>query len=243
LPFVAPKKYFELYPLERITMPEEPAGDWADIPKPALANTPANYGLDDHRCPEAIQGYHAGTSFMDAQVGRVLDALDRLKLADRTVVVFWGDHGFHLGEHGQWKKLTLFEESVRVPLIIAAPGSKTQGRSSPRLVELVDLYPTLADLCGLTPPSHLQGESLRPWLDDPERPGKAVAYTQVARGKSAGRSVRTERWRYTEWDDGKQGAELYDHDADPHEFHNRAGDPQYADTVAQLKALLHAGRK
>jgi len=243
LPFVAPKKYFDLNPLDQIAMPREPADDLSDIPPLALANARPNYGLDDRRCREAIQGYRAGTSFMDAQVGRVLEALDRLKLTERTVVVFWGDHGFHLGEHGQWKKQTVFEESARVPLIVAAPGCKGNGRSSPRLAELVDLYPTLADLCGLSPPANLQGQSLRPLLDDPERPGKAAAYTQVSRGKGSGRSVRTERWRYTEWDEGKQGVELYDHDADPHEYHNLATDPKHADTVRMLKALLWVGRK
>ena len=186
LPFVAPKKYFDLYPLDQIAMPREPADDLADIPPLALANKRPNYGLDDRRCREAIQGYRAGTSFMDAQVGRVLEALDRLKLTERTIVVFWGDHGFHLGEHGQWKKQTVFEESARVPLIVAAPGSKGNGRSSPRLAELVDLYPTLADLCGLSPPADLQGQSLRPLLDDPDGPGKAAAYTQVSRGKGVG---------------------------------------------------------
>ena len=243
LPFVVPKAYFDLNPLDRIAMPREPADDLSDIPPLALANARPNYGLDDRRCREAIQGYRAGTSFMDAQVGRVLEALDRLKLTERTVVVFWGDHGFHLGEHGQWKKQTVFEESARVPLIVAAPGSKANGRSSPRLAELVDLYPTLADLCGLSPPANLQGQSLRPLLDDPDRPGKAAAYTQVSRAKGSGRSVRTERWRYTEWDEGKQGVELYDHDTDPHEYHNLAADPKHAETVRTLKALLQEGRK
>ena len=240
---MAPKKYFDLNPLDQIVMPREPADDLSDIPPLALANARPNYGIDDRRCREAIQGYRAGTSFMDAQVGRVLEALDRLNLTERTVVVFWGDHGFHLGEHGQWKKQTVFEESARVPLIVAAPGSRANGRSSPRLAELVDLYPTLADLCGLSPPANLQGQSLRPLLDDPERPGKAAAYTQVSRGKGSGRSVRTERWRYTEWDEGKQGVELYDHDADPHEYHNLAADPKHAETVRMLKELLRVGRK
>jgi uncharacterized sulfatase len=243
LPFVAPRAYFELYPLERIAMPREPAADLSDIPLLALANKKPNYGLDDRRCREAIRGYHAGTSFMDAQVGRVLEALDRLELAGRTIVVFWGDHGFHLGEHGQWKKQTVFEESARVPLILSAPGFKGNGQSSPRLAELVDLYPTLTDLCGLSPPAHLQGQSLRPLLDDPQRPSKAGAYTQVSRGKSMGRSVRTERWRYTEWDEGNQGVELYDHDTDPHEYHNLAADPKHADTVRMLKVLLQQGKK
>jgi uncharacterized sulfatase len=243
LPFVAPKRYFDLYPLERLTLPQGPADDWSDIPALALTTRPANYGLDDRRCREAIQGYRAGTSFMDAQVGRVLEALDRLGLAERTVVVFWGDHGFHLGEHGQWKKTTVFEESARVPLIVAAPGAQANGRTCPRLVELLDLYPTLAELCGITPPSHLEGRSMRPLLDDPEQSWKPAAYTQVSRPKGAGRSVRTERYRYTEWDDGKLGVELYDHDHDPHEYHNLAADPRQAGTVERLKALLREGRK
>jgi uncharacterized sulfatase len=243
LPFVAPRRYFDLYPLDRIALPNGPADDLADIPAPALTTRPANYGLDDRPCREAIRGYRAGTSFMDAQVGRVLDALDRLELREKTVVVFWGDHGFHLGEHGQWKKTTLFEEAARVPLIVSAPGMKGRGRSCPRLVELVDLYPTLAELCGLTPPSHLEGRSFRPLLDDPERPWKAGAYTQLSAGKGKGRSVRTERWRYSEWDEGRLGAELYDHDADPHEYRNLAADPSHADTVRTLKALLAEGRK
>jgi iduronate 2-sulfatase len=245
LPFVAPRKYFDLYPLDRISMPNVPADDLADIPALALTTRPVNYGLDDRHCRAAIRGYRAGTSFMDAQVGRVLDALDHLELTEKTIVVFWGDHGFHLGEHGQWKKTTLFEEAARVPLIVSAPGMKGRGRSCPRLVELVDLYPTLAELCGLTPPSHLEGRSFRPLLDDPEQPWKAGAYTQLStgKGKGDGRSVRTERWRYTEWDEGRRGAELYDHHADPHEYRNLANDEAYADTVKTLKALLAEGRK
>jgi uncharacterized sulfatase len=244
LPFVAPKKYFDPYPLDRVAMPKEPADDLKDIPPVALTVKQPNYGLSDRQCREAIQAYYAATTFMDAQVGKLLDALDRLKLADNTVVVLWGDHGFHLGEHGQWKKTTVFEESARVPLVVAAPGMKARGQASPRLVELVDLYPTLADLCGLPASSRLEGTSFRPLLDDPQQPWKAGAFTQVSRGKkAAGRSVRTERWRYSEWDGGKDGVELYDHTRDPHEYTNLANDPKHAETRTQLSQLLREGWK
>ncbi len=175
---------------------------------------------------------------MDAQIGRVLDALDRLGLRDKTIVVFWSDHGYHLGEHGLWFKQSCFEEAARVPLIIALPGQKTAGQKCGRIVELLDLYPTLADLAGLTPPKDLQGASLRPLLQSPAASWSRPAYTQVQRGAEPGHSVRTKRWRYTEWNFGRAGAELYDHQTDPQELHNLAADPARAATVAELKALL-----
>jgi uncharacterized sulfatase len=187
---------------------------------------------------ECTQAYFASISFMDAQVGRLLDALDRLKLADNTIVVLWGDHGYLLGEHGQWMKMSLFEESARVPLLIAAPGQQGDGKACERIVETIDIYPTLADLAGISRPENLAGVSLRPLLADPARAWDRPAYTQVSRGNSQGRSVRTERWRYTEWDRGRQGAELYDHEKDPREFTNLAAKPEHASVVAELSGLL-----
>jgi uncharacterized sulfatase len=239
VPCVAPKKWFDLYPLERIALPKEPAGHLEKIPAAALAVKPPNYGLDEEKLRLMIRAYYASVSYMDAQVGRVLDALRRLGLEERTVVVFTSDHGWQLGEHGQWQKMTLFERSARVPLLVAAPGARGNGRACPRTVELVDLYPTLADLAGLPAPSGLEGESLRPLLENPQAPWSFPAYTQVRRGaRVEGRSVRTERYRYTEWDEGRAGAELYDYERDPGEFENLAADPRHAATVAEMKRLL-----
>jgi len=244
VPWIVPKKYFDVYPIEKITLPTNPPNDRDDIPEPALTVKPANYGFSDLDCRKATRAYFASISHMDAQVGRVLDALDRLNLADKTIVVLWGDNGYHLGDHGLWQKQSLFEESARVPLIVVAPGAKAKGQATAHTVETLDLYPTLADLCGLPAPKNLAGASLRPLLDDPNTPWNHPAYTQTRRGGKDGSfmgySVRTERWRYTEWDDGKQGVELYDHQNDPREFTNLANDPKYAETVVEMKRLLRA---
>ncbi len=238
-PYVAPSKYFEKYPMSEIKLPEEPVGNRDTKPKAALmSTTPALFGVTVDQARECKQAYYAAISFVDAQIGKVMAAMDKNKLWDNTVVVFWSDHGYHLGQHGLWMKQSLFEESARVPMIIIAPGSKGNGQSSPRTVEFVDLYPTLADLTGLKPPSNLQGKSLKPLLDDPQGKWEKPAFTQVWRGSFAGHSVRTERWRYTEWDGGKQGVELYDQDADPKEFTNLTSDAKFAATVSELKALV-----
>jgi uncharacterized sulfatase len=239
-PFIAPRKYFDLYPLDALVPPTDPPGRAADLP-PAIG-TPAWQAefnkFTDREKREFMRAYYAGTSFTDAQVGKVLDALDRLGLAEKTVVVFLGDHGYHLGERGWWNKNTVFELSARVPLIVYDPRAKARGQGSRALVELLDLYPTLAESCGLPAPKGLEGQSLRPLLDDPAAPGKKAAYTQVQRGKVSGRSVRTDRWRYTEWDGGEAGVELYDHEHDPGEYRNLAKEPSHAGTVTTLKALL-----
>jgi uncharacterized sulfatase len=184
--------------------------------------------------------YFGAVSYIDSQVGILLDALDRMKLRDRTVVVLTSDHGKHLGEHGGfWGKMSLYEPAARVPLLVAAPGRKA-GAASPRVVELLDLYPTLAELCGLPAPRGVDGTSLVPLLEDPGGPWKKPAFTVTPREKGWGRSVRTERYRYTEWPDGS--AQLFDHDNDPGECRNRAGDPAWAEVRAELKRLLRGAR-
>lgn len=242
LPFVAPQKYFDLYPPDQIKLPQEPADVRKNVPPIAFDRHKET--LPETQQRQAIAAYYACVTFMDAQLGVLLDTMDRLQLWDNTVVVLWSDHGFHLGEHGGlWRKAKLFEECARVPLIVAAPGYRKEA-VSPRLVELVDLYPTLAELCGLVQPKGLEGASLVPLLQEPKQPWKKAAFIQVAHGRNhevMGRSVRTERYRYTEWDEGKQGVELYDHVNDPREFVNLARDPKHADTVAELKQLLRDG--
>jgi choline-sulfatase len=238
-PYVSPKKYFELYPVERIALPELSADDRQRTPAPAYASAKAEQDkMSDDLRRQAIQAYWASISFMDAQVGRVLDALDRLGLADRTIVVFTSDHGYHLYDHGLWQKQSLFERSARVPLIVAAPGKAGNGRKTRALAELVDLYPTLAELSGLPAPNYLEGVSLAPVLAEPARTVKDAAFTQVRRGELNGYSIRTDRWRYTAWDEGRQGEQLYDMAADPGETTNLASDPRWAATVAELRQRL-----
>jgi uncharacterized sulfatase len=230
-------------PSANVAPPNEPAGHLANIPPIAL--THFTQELSDLQLRQTIAGYYACVSQVDEQVGALSRVMDRLNLWERTVVVLFGDHGQHLGEHGGlWRKETVFEESARVPLIVVAPGARA-GAVSPRLVELVDLYPTLVELCGLPTPDGLEGTSFVSLLNDPERLWKGAAFTTVKHRDGAvdvlGRSLRTERYRYTEWDDGALGVELYDHHDDPHELVNLAKDPGHADTVASLRGRLKEG--
>jgi uncharacterized sulfatase len=235
-PFLAPKPYFDLYPDGALTLHRDAPGT---TPAPPLAVGfgdlgKAFRGFSDRERMEFLRAYYACTSFMDAQVGRVLDALDRLKLWERTIVIFLGDHGYHLGEREWWNKNTLFERSCRAPLIIAAPGvSPGVARG---LAEFVDLYPTIADVCAVPPPVGLAGRSLRSVLANPAAPGKLAAFTVVKRGPARGDSIRTDRWRFTEWSDG--ATELYDHAADPEETQNGAA--ANPGVVRDLRQQLHA---
>lgn len=242
-PYVAPKKYFEMYPTDQVPVEKMPADHKKNAPAPAFGSAKKEQdAMTDAQRREARQAYHAATTFMDAQLGRVLDALDRLGLAKNTIVVFFSDHGYHLGEHGLWQKMSVFEQSARVPLLIYDPRAKGNGQACGRTVELVDLHPTLADLCGLQAPAKLDGKSLKPLLENPQTEWSKPALTQVRRGQGAnqflGRSIRTERWRYTEWDGAAKGRQLYDHQSDPQEYNNLADDPKYADRVKELQRLL-----
>ena len=241
LPWIAPRKYFDMYKLDDIKLPNTPLDDRDDIPPIALTTTKGADQMTDVQRRQAILAYHAATSFMDAQLGVVLDTVDRHKLWDNTVVLLFGDHGWHLYDHLQlWRKMTVFEQASRAPLIVHAPGKK-QDAACPRLVEFVDIYPTLTELCGLPQAPGMEGYSFVPLLDNPQRPWKTAAYTMVARGKNSfGRSVRTDRYRYTEWDDGTQGIELYDHEVDINEWTNLAGNSKAATVQKEMHDLLRA---
>jgi iduronate 2-sulfatase len=245
-PPTAPKKMIEMYDVARMPLPV----DFAPRPTvppglPELSVPPRNGDLfigrdaSETEAREVIQAYYASTTFTDANVGRVLDALERLKLREKTIIVFWGDHGYHLGEKGKWSKHnSLFEVGTRAPLMIVMPGAKGNGKASPRVVEAVDLYPTLTELCGLPQPQGLAGQSLKPLLDNP-RAKWSQPYTVTKFGNHLGKAVRTERWRYAEWPDSEDGvAMLFDLQKDPHELKNLANDPSYAKTVAEMKKLL-----
>lgn len=257
LPFTCPQKYWDMYPADTIKLASN-AFKPKDAPEPAFHNNyelrsygtvPLNDDVPDAMALNLIRGYRACVSFMDAQLGRVLAELDRLGLRENTLIVLWGDHGYHLGENGVWTKMTNFERGARVPLIVSVPGMKTAGQRSQARVELVDLYPTLTELCALPMPTHLEGTSFIPLLETPAQPWKKAAFSQYLRpGKPPymGRSIRTDRWRYTEWRDPKQnlaGTELYEETNDPQENTNLANDPAHAETVKQLAEQLKAGWK
>jgi len=237
LPWYVPKKYFDMYPRDRITLPTVPDDDLDDVPP--IGRRMAN-PEGDHRAVvssgqwrDAVQAYLATITFVDDQVGRLLDALDRSPMAGNTVIVLWGDHGWHLGEKHHWRKFTLWEEATRAPLIIVAPGVARPGGLCPRPVDFLSVYATLADVCGLPVPQHVQGPSLRPLLENPMAQWNRMALTTHGRGEHA---VRSDQWRYIRYHDGTE--ELYDHAADPMEWHNIAADSKHAELKRQMSTWM-----
>ena len=249
LPFYAPSKYFDLYTTQDFKLPDN-----SNLPRnaPNIAANPkgmkayqdiSDYPpFSDEKTLELIRAYAANVSYVDALVGRVLDSLEALNLTENTTIVFWGDHGFHLGEHGLWRKNTLFEDSVRSPLIVSVPGQTHTDVGTDALVELVDIYPTLCDVCQLPIPSELEGISMLPVIEQPTRSWKTAAFSQLRRGDIDGYTMRTKRYRYTEWGNaGERGVELYDYDVDPDETINIAYASENAEIVAHLNERLHTG--
>jgi arylsulfatase A-like enzyme len=237
MPFAVPKKYFDQFPLDTIKLPPTQKDDLADVPAGGLEM--AGQGklhqkiVASGRWKEAVQGYLASIAFLDAQVGRVLEGLEKSAYRDNTVIVFLGDHGWHLGEKEHWRKFALWEEATRAPFIWVAPGVTKPGSSCARPVDFMSVYPTLLDLCGITKPAHITADSIRPLLTDPKAAWAKPAITTFKRNNHA---IRTERWRYIRYADG--GEELYDHEADVYEWTNLAAKAEYAVTKAELAKWL-----
>jgi len=237
LPWHVPQKYFDLYPISDVTRPIVPENDLDDVPSAGRAMAKPQ---GDHRkivegghWDAAVQAYLAAIAFTDGQIGRLLDALDASPHADNTIVVLWGDHGWHLGEKEHWRKFALWEEATRVPLFVSVPGVTSAGTQCGRTVSLLDLYPTLVELCHLPPEEGLEGDSIARLLADPAAEWDRPAVTTHGRNNHA---VRSERWRYIRYEDGSE--ELYDHEHDPMEWKNLAGDSQWNDVKASLAKYL-----
>ena len=244
VPFIVPSKYFDMYTVAGMQIPPFDPAELKTAPPIAYTSMVGNPGMTEQQQREAMRAYYAAISFADAQVGRLLDALERLDLAKDTTIVFWADHGFMVGEHGQWKKLMLFEPSVRVPFILSGAGVPSMPKGCGRTSEHLNVYPTLVELCGLKgAPANLQGRSLVPLLQNPDAPWDHPAVSQVIRksgsGTVMGYSIRTERYRYTMWADGAEGEELYDYDTDPRELKNLANDAGSSSPKARLQSRLN----
>ena len=243
VPLAAPSSYFTPYPPQEMKLAEVPEDDLDDVPKVAQFQANAvKFGMNEEQQRKVLGAYYASVAYMDAQVGKVLDELERLGLTENTIVVFTSDHGYNLGQHTFWQKQSLFEDAVRVPFLIAAPGVGKPDQKSKRVIELTGLYPTLAELCGLKLSTTIHGESFAELLRNPgeESFSENAAYTAA---RNSGESICTARWRYTLWKDGRGGVELYDHDQDPGEFTNLAENPKYASVMEELGKRLRAARE
>lgn len=234
-PMVAPERYFDLYSLDELRPHLAPGSD-LPVRRPLATGEAGLDRIDEPTQLKLLRAYYACISFVDAQIGIIFDAMDRLGLWQDTVVVLLSDHGIHLGERGWWSKNTLSEVSARVPLIVHAPGLTSRGRSSGGLVELIDVYPTLAELAGVPAVPEVDGRSFVPLLGDPDRPWKSGAVTQAVRGRLSGYSVRTERWRYTDW--GPAGSELFDHQTDPAELVNVVSAAEHQESIAEFQSMF-----
>lgn len=241
VPFVAPKSYFEPYPFNEITLPEKVKDDWKDIPKRGINYvTSVNGKMNLEQQQKAVAAYYASVSYMDTQVGKVLQTLKEEGLEDNTIVIFTSDHGFHLGEHDFWMKVSLHEESARIPMIIKVPGKKPAVSNS--FVELIDMYPTVAELAGLKYSEHLQGKSLLKTLDDPSYEVRDMAFSVSQGGKTF--LLRTNKWAYIQYDeDAESGMELFDMEIDPKQYTNLAYKPEYLKTVENFQKKLAAKLK
>jgi iduronate 2-sulfatase len=238
-PYVAPKKYFDLYPLEDCDPLEHPDG--YQLPyKHSLPDMSKEFDkFDEQDKREFLRSYYACTTFMDAQVGRLLDALEETGQLDNTLIVFFGDHGYHLGENKWWNKVTVYEHGTRAPFIIAGNAVRKKGAKSDALFEFIDIYPTLAELMNLeNTPDYLEGKSFASVVANPELPFREQVHAITKRGNIMGRMVKNKDWRYIEWDHGDQGAELYDQKKDPLEYNNVAQDEAYKQVVEEMKDLL-----
>jgi len=264
LPFTAPKKYWDMYDPKKLLLAENPFP-----PKGVTPYTMNNYGelrnyfqmpkgkepVDDKLARHLIHGYNACVSFIDAQIGRIMDQLERLGLKENTIVIMWGDHGWKLGEHGSWAKHTNFEIDCNAPLVISDPRMKNKGIKTRALTEFVDIYPSLCELCELEKPDHLEGTSFVPLMNDPEREWKKAAFSIWVSKKYRydfdaqviGYAMKTDRYRYIEWKHTRSGKvkarELYDHKIDPQENINVIDDPDYIKIVKEMKQLMDKGWK
>lgn len=247
VPFLAPNRYFDMYPQTEIKYVENPEDDLKDVPPSALVKRAEAFGFEmgvenDSLRREYMQAYHACVTFIDTQLQIMFDALKEKGLWENTIVIFTSDHGYHLGEHYLWGKVSLFEECARVPMIVRAPGVTQAGSETEAMVEHVDFFPTLAELCKVDAPGHLQGKSFVSVLKDPSRKFRDDVYTVVARQTRLGRAIRTERWRFADWELPGQ-FELYDLKNDPRELTNLIRNPEYREVVAQMKRRLAARKR
>lgn len=239
-PFFAPKKYFDMYPLAECNPPVLPEG-WQPPYKHTLPGETSVFDkFTDQDKREFLRSYYACTSFVDAQVGKLITALEETGQLDNTLIILFGDHGYHLGEHNWWNKVTIFEKGTRAPFIMAGQSVGKKGLESDAMFEFIDIYPTLAELLKLkNVPTYLEGKSFAKSVKNPSKPFRKSVQAVVSRGEMLGRMVKNAKWRYIEWDKGQKGIELYDQTNDPIEYNNLANLPEYAKTIQEMRKIMY----